>query len=751
MSTIGLKAFHLGAAAVVLSSAVARSQEAPANNSQSLETVVVTASRFQTDLQKTPIAVTALSAQTLRDRSITTLLDVQNYVPDLSVGSRSGTGPASGAVAIRGMGQDANGSSAAVGIYEDEVYVPSGTNSVGSGNLLGFFDVGRVEVLRGPQGTLFGRNTIAGAIQYVTNEPEGEFGGYVDAIGGTDSRVDVQGALNVPLGDSLALRIAGMSTTEGGYVHDLYANTDRGAFRTQGGRLKARWTPTNRLTVDLKGEILHESTNGRAVLVSAVNPNAQFVALAQLFGETRPYDDRYISPGKYTSVGFNAPDYFHFQYEEGQAIVNYEIADDLNLKSISAYSETRTELAQDFDNSPLSILAVKEPDEKLGVFTQEVQLAQQSPSDRLRWTAGGYYYHSTEGQNPGTAITLGFAPPFYPYGATSIAVTSYAFYGQASYDITDRLSATAGLRYSHEQNKAQLIGSAPVLATFTDTSPYAGLNYQLDPDIMFYVKASKGFRAGGTTPNAALPGGGLAFEPETAWTYEGGARMEFLDHRLRVNPTIFLTDWKNIQFNVLIPTPQAPVAATNNVGDAQIKGFELESDFAATDRLTLNGTLSLLDGHYTRVSDLTYTIYPYGYFACLAGLPGACVNLPNVTLHTALQRAPRAKFSLGGQYVYPLANGSNLTATLNYTWTDKQQSAVTIADQVELPAYGVLNARLQYDLPGNKWSIAVFATNLTDQFYLVGGVDFAKGYTAGNTELDVARPREVGVELRTLF
>ncbi len=752
MSSIGLKAFYLGAAAVVASSMVAKSQEAPGDKGPQVEEVVVTATRVKTNLQRTPIAVTAFSDKALRDHSITSLLDIQNYVPDLSVGSRSGTGAASGSVAIRGMGVDATGSSAAVGIYEDEVYVPSGTGTVGSGNLLGFFDVSRVEVLRGPQGTLFGRNTIAGAVQYVTNQPDDQFGGYINIIPGSDSRADVQGALNVPIGDSFAFRIAGISTQQDGYVHDLTANTYRGASRMQGLRLKARWTPTDRLTVDLKAEILHESTNGRATLVSGVNPNAEFVGLAYLFGETRPLNNSYISPGKYTAIGFNAPDYFHFQSSEGQAIVNYEIASDINIKSISAYSETLPRLAQDFDNTPLSILSSQAAHESLGVFTEEIQLSQQAPSDPLRWTVGGYYYDSTERQDPGQAIVLGFAPPMYPYGNPAADITSLAVYGQATYDLMDHLSATAGLRYSSETNKVWLIGAtAPTSSTFTNTSPYIGLNYQLNDDVMLYAKASEGFRAGGITPNAALPGGGLAFSQESAWTYEAGSRMEFLNKRLRVNPTIFLTDWKNIQFNVLIPTQTTVVAATDNAGDAQIEGFELDSQFAATDRLTLNGSLSLLEGHYTRVSDLTYTIYPYGFLACLAGQPGACVQLPNITLGTPLQRAPRAKFTVGAQYTYPLGDDSDFVASVDYSWTDKQSSAVTISDAVKMPAYGILNARLQYDLPGDQWSLAFFATNITDQFYLIGGVDFAKGYTVGVTELDPARPREFGGELSYHF
>jgi iron complex outermembrane receptor protein len=755
MSGFGSRALYCGvAAASLFSAAAARADQATADTkSTPLEQIVVTATREQTNLQKTPIAVTALSAQTLRDRGATTLLDVTNYVPSLSIGSRSGTSSANGAVAIRGMGVDATASSAAVGIYVDDVYFPSGP-----GNLLGLFDVNRVEVLRGPQGTLFGRNTIAGAIQYVSNQPTNQFGGYVDFIGGNYARADVQGALNIPIGDNFALRISAASNQEGGYVHDDFANVNRGAERTNQARVQARWTPNDRLTVDLKGEYIHESTNGRAVLVAGVNPNSEFVGLAELFGETRPLDNRYLSPNHYESAGFNAPDYFHFEYSEIQGIIQYKLTDSIDIKSITAYSFTRDRLAQDFDNTPLSILSAQPAHDNISMLTEELRLTGTSLADRFHWTVGGYIYDSSEREDPGQATILGFGPPNLAFGNPASDVSSRAVYGQATYNLTDRLSLTAGLRYSHETNTGFLIGqTAPVAATFTNTSPHLGANLQVTPDVMLYVKASEGFRAGGITANAALPGGGLPYSPETAWTYEAGARMEFLDHRWRLNPTVFLTDWKDIQFNSLIPTATTVVAATQNAGDARIKGFELESQFAVTDRLTLTGSMSLLDGHYTRVGDLTYATYPFGFLATFPNpatglvLPGSTVILPNITLKQPLQRAPKVKFAIGGNYTQPLAGDAKLIASLDYAWTDKQNSAVTISDAVQLPSYGLLNARLEYQAPGARWSVAAFATNLTNQFYLIGGVDFAKGYTTGTTELDPGRPREFGVELRARF
>lgn len=716
-----------------------------------LNEIIVTAMRSETSLQKTAIAVTAISAQSLRERNIASLSDVSSFVPDLSIGTRSGTGSAGGSIAIRGMGVDATDSSAAVGIYVDDVYYASGR-----GNLLGLLDVDRVEVLRGPQGTLFGRNTIAGAIQYVSHNPDAKWGGYLNGVVGNLSRTDVQGALNVPLSDTFALRFSGLYNKSGGYVHDNTTGVERGADETTAARIKAKWNPTDRLEVDLKGEYLHETTNGRAVLVDQVNPNAQFVGLAQLFGETRPLTNAYLStnftPGHFASAGFNSPDYFRYNAYIAQGVIRYQLTDELVIKSITSNSWYRSRLAQDLDNTPLSILATTPAIDNTSVFTQELQLSGKILQDRLKFTLGGYYYDSRNRQNPGQGIVLGFGPVQYPYGNPALNIESKAVYGQATYNLTDQFSFSAGLRYSSETNTSWLIGqTSPVAVSFSNLSPHAGLNFQANRDILVYVKASRGFRAGGISPNAALPGNGLPFAPETAWTYEAGLRMDLLDHKLRLNPTIFLTDWRNIQFNNLVPTATSVAAVTSNAGNARIKGLELEAEAAPTRNLRLTGSMAVLDAHYTSVSNLPFYTYPAGYLASFSGAPGTTVVLPNIALSTPLQRAPKFKFALGARYTIQLANESRFLISADYAWTARQASAVTISDQVTLPAYGLLNGRIQWSAPGDRLSLALFGNNLTNKYYLMGGVDFAGGYTTGSRELDPGKPRQYGLEARVKF
>lgn len=763
MASIKARNYLCGAAAIMAWPGMAFADTAPSSKPAptevGLEDIVVTATRSETVLQQTPIAITAFSSQALSDKSIRTLQDVATYTPNLSLSARAGSGGAGGSIAIRGMGVDAVDSSAAVGTYIDDVYFASGR-----GNILGLLDVSRIEVLRGPQGTLFGRNTIAGAIQYVTQDPTQELGGYVSGAIGNLKRTDIEGALNYPVSDTVAFRIAAKYNKRDGYVKDDFTGQNRGSDKSIGARMKMRWTPTDSLTVDLKGEYMYGRTNGHAVLVDSVNPNAQFPALAQAFGETGQLNDSYISsnfhPGDYESAGFNADDFFKIRAYTAQGIIKYYLNDHLTLKSITAWSWYKTRLAWDGDLTPLSILAVTPAGANTDVFTQELQLQGNAIDNRLNFTLGAYYYDSDYTQNPGLGVQIGLAPVRRPYGNPVLKQEALAGYAQASFKITDMLTATAGLRYSHERNTAYLLGvTSPGSATFKDWSPHFGLDLQLTPDILFYAKASKGFRAGGFTPALAListqyPSGNRPFNPETAWTYEVGARMEFFDKRVRINPTVFLTDWKNIQFNAIDVVGNTPVPVTKNAGDARIKGFELETQFAATDRLTLSGSLSLLDSHYTRVEALYHTIFPTGWTVLSVPpfiIPNSVAVVPDLTINTALPQAPKVKYTIGARYVLPIANGSKLTANVNYSWTDKQRSAVMLTGGVNMPSFGLLNARLEYTLPNDGFTIAVYGRNLTNEYYLIGGQDFAAGYTSGARELDPGLPREFGVEARLNF
>ena len=737
-----------------------------------LSTIVVTATRTgETDLQTTPIAVTALSAEALEQRNVGDLQDVALYVPGLSIGNRTSGGAAFGAISIRGMGVDAQESAAAVGTYVDDVFFASAR-----GNIVGLMDAERVEVLRGPQGTLFGRNTIAGAIQYVTRAPEHELGGYLSGKIGNFGRVDVTGALNVPVSDTLAVRFAGQYNSIGGYVYDELNDERRGAMDTRAARVRVRWEPTDRLRVDLKGEYVEIETNGRPTLVTDTNALAQFVGIAEFIAAGQGttiggvLDNTELSPnlnpGDYRTRGYNTPDGFDYTQKLVQGTIQYELANNVTLRSITSGAWYDAAVFNDLDATPLSILATYNG-ETNDVFTQELQLSGRALEDRLGFTLGGYYFNgSQDGENP---VAVGPSPLDDTAGVATVKTESIAVYTQLSYDLTEQVTATAGLRYTNEDISSQLNGANtgfipgpsgpapgsfqpltfdPVLFNFTDWSPYFGIDFAPTPDVFLFAKASKGFRAGGFTPNKFVPGGGVSFDPETAWTYELGARIEALDGRLRFNPTLFHTDWTNIQFLDVRIFSGNPVALTANSGDARIRGLELETQFAATDNLTLQGTFSYLDGKYTRIVPSFRTQWRNGFNPVNPGPPTHV--LQNVLIDTPLVRAPKFKFTVGANYNMPLPAGDEVDFNIDYSWTDEQQPASPF-DVPTMPSVGLLNARIAYTSSDNVWSIGIFGTNLTNEYFLNGAIDFAGGYTVGTKILEPGRPRAVGVDFRVNF
>ncbi len=399
------------------------------------------------------------------------------------------------------------------------------------------------------------------------------------------------------------------------------------------------------------------------------------------------------------------------------------------------------ELASDIDQSPLSILHVVDPNFRTKAFTQEFQLNGNAIDGRLHYTAGVYYFNRTSRQVPSRILTSPvFGGAVSLDGGPSTKNEAIAGYGQVSFDLTSSITANVGVRYSHETVTGQLLTlpftglPGPAQSSkFSDVSPQVGFDFQATDDLFLYVKAAKGFRAGGFTLNPALTGGSVSFSPETAWTYEIGMRLTALDGRLRFNPTIYQTDWKNIQFLDNGFFNGTLITLTRNAGDARIRGIELETQFAVNDDLLLRGSFAHIDGRYTRVANSLTS------------------GLPIVPLDEPLARAPRYKYSLGARYNLPLDISGKVTANVDYNWVDDQKSTVRRINTVIMPAVGLLSARLQYTSEGNRFSIAVFGTNLTNKFYLQGGTRFGAERTVLADSIDVGRPREIGAEVRFNF
>lgn len=713
-----------------------------------LEEIIVTATRKETSLQDTAVAVTALSAQDLENQNVETLQDVANYTPGLQIVSFAGGGNARGNVVLRGIGADALDSQASVGTYIDEVYFPSAF-----GNVLGLLDLQRIEVLRGPQGTLFGRNTIAGAIQYVSQTPTNEFEGNIKATLGNLDRQTIEAAASIPVTESFNLRVAAIDDEKGGYVEDLLNDVDRGEEETSAGRIRALWEATDRLVVDVKVETIDVETNGRPAIIGNVNPLAQFPFLAanpafflppELAPFVPPVDTSGFTnealvisslddPDNFQNLGYDFPDFLEFEYDVVQANISYDLTDDITISSITSSVSSETSYSQDFDLTPIRILSVQQETE-IDAFTQEIKLSGAALDDRLSFTTGLFYYDDESIGQATPASSIGnFIVGVDLNGRGVVETESAAFYGQATYDISERVGLTLGVRYTDETITTSLtnVPNSDLEFSFDDVSPHLGLQVQLTDNHMVYAKASKGFRAGGNTANVNLENNGRSFDPEEAWTYEAGARLDLVDGRLRINPTVYFTEWSDLQSIIIEFTGGGPVATTQNVGDAEIMGFELESKFLVTEGLTLNLAASIIDAEYTRVTE-------------------SILQAGQLSLDSDLQAAPDLKYTIGANYSTSLPKGMLLNANIDYSWVDEQRSAVQDRGAVNIPDYGLLGARISVDV-SEQLNIALWGSNLTNEGYLIGATDFANGGTAGILEYDVGRPRTYGLEGRFNF
>tara|TARA_R110000824_G_scaffold52692_4_gene146153 strand:- start:88091 stop:90424 length:2334 start_codon:yes stop_codon:yes gene_type:complete len=755
-----LKNLSLGSAAIgALSLSVLAPTQAGA---QQLEEIIITAERRETVLQETPVAVSTFNSDELVRQGSTNLADVAAFTPNFQVNTRPGGGFAQGGLTIRGIGVDA-GADASVGLYVDDVYYPSG-----SGNIIGSFDIERVEILRGPQGTNFGRNTIGGAVQYITKKPSFDsVNGEISASLGNLDRRDLMGAINIPLGETVAVRVSAGSQNLGGFIKDRLNNIDKGANKQRFARAQLRWEATDALTVDLKIDSLKTDINGRGTSIISYSSDAQF---PQLAGQT--HTPNMISLNNYEFVGTNAPDYSEIDFDTAQVNLTYDVNDSMTIRSITAYTETDVVQANDWDWTPLDILRVGDFS-NTETWSQEFRLEGEAMNDSLTYTAGVYYFDSEDAGS--SYFALGPVAPGWDtrFPGAINSVESQAIYGQLNYAFTDRVEGTVGVRYTDEEKN--IAGVLPPTldrspATFTDTSPMVGVNFYVSDEIMTYAKASKGFRSGGLA-FANSTGASNRYAPEEAWTYEFGARMEFMDRRLRVNPTVFFTDWEDIQFNELTPTPLGVSALTNNAGTASMQGLELELMFSVTENLLLTASGSYLDAEYDEVNNTVVGSIPNpvatgGFFGgpslsvpnlCDGNDPAVVATPPGFTSQAVLdqytcglgtpisdlQRAPEFTYALGLIHDMPMSGGASLVSNINYTYTDNMRSAVTNLDYIDLPSYGLLGGRIQYNSPDGSWNAAIFGRNLLDEHYLIGGFDFQT--TTGVLTNTPGRPREYGL------
>jgi len=732
----------LGIAAATSVPAQTQAQEDGASNL--LEEIVVSARRREESLQDTPIAITALTGDYMDTMLIEDSRDLARFVPNLGAVSNGLAGGLGDNYVLRGIGTDRlfPDSESGVGIYIDDVFFPRV-----AANVVDIVELERVEVLRGPQGTLFGRNSMAGTMRYVTKKPTGQLGGNVKFTTGDLNRAGIKGSVDFPLGDNWSGLISiGQDRRDGYIIHELAPGTN-GSKDNSTIRGKLRYE-NDRLTVDLGYTDTSTRSDGTPIVILSVSePTDSRGYRPFVWGHnhamlpTGPWDSSWASAGPYSIPGdLNEPDFNKMDQQVLEATVAYEISDSLIFRSITANTVLDYSWSMDMDESPLPVFtnSFSERDE---VFQQEFQLL--GESDRFNWQAGVFLYQEDPQYSQWTTAQV------QESGSPRIrdqvySTDAWAAFAQGNYALTDALTLTAGVRYTSEDKNVFSIftlHSNPAVqglqasnsASWDATTPMLSLAYRAQDNLMFYGSYSAGFRSGGINfnlyvgPNPEdIPNRGInPFDPEEAASFELGAKWHSENGNVIVNSALFSTDLDKQQLGGTIEFPGGFIGQQVNAGKSSMNGLEFEVLANVTGTFQLRATAAFFDGGFDEVG-----------FAGATGLISPDSELPN---------SPESSYSLGGTVERPLANGGSLGFNFDYAWRDDIQSARNSANVLTLPALGLLNGSLKYYFPGDQLSISLAGTNLTDEYYFTFFRLRDVGAPFGSTNGIVGRPRELSL------
>lgn len=746
-----------------------------------LEEVIVTAQKREQSLQDVPIAVQAIGADMLKQISASTISDIGNMSPGLSISNASQEGTS---IAIRGIGTSilGIGFDQSVPLYLDGVYLGRGFDLIGD-----LMDVEQIEVLKGPQGTLFGRNAAAGAVNVTTQAPHEETEGAVKIGVGKENLKTVQALYNTALSDNVYARVNASWRVRDGWQENLDGGDDLNEQDQATARAKLLWDASDSVSVLLTADYSKMDNLQNGFVSTKASPGIP----------THDIDDE-AAPATTVTLDGTALDPLLKRESEGySAKIDWKISDDLTLTSITSYRTVDIDtitgggaITTDlFGNLPVLFDGVKTYADE---YSQEFRLS--GANDKADWFVGFNYYRS-EGERetplamPVFALLVG-TPLEGTLGddnqRSEVINDSYSAFGDVIWHLSDRLNLTTGLRYSYD-DKTLVFKSAPqrldiffaavpsgflgnptkYSEDWKDLSGRVVLDYQLNDDTMVFAGVSQGYKSGGfgTSASPSAAASGQVFEPfdkETTTNYEAGVKTTLMDNRLRLNASVFYTEFENYQLQ--IADLEHPATSLDlSAPEAISQGVDLELVYAATENLTLNLNTGYLETEYAKdvkSSDGTVVI-PEGQ---------------------DLLRAPRWTTTAGLDYVISLSDIGDLRFNASYTYRTSQRLGnapavsltaatrlvagdpgieITESDQ-ESGAYGLLNARLSLLSADETWEVAVWGTNLTDKAYrdtnwnayanaVLGAVSDVTGVPMAMTAFTRNEPRMWGVDFTYNF
>lgn len=692
-----------------------------------LEEIVVTAQKREESLQSVPIAVSAVTAASLEQRNVQSTRDLQYVVPSLTFNQVSGWGQPF----LRGIGSDIAGPNQEAGVatYVDGVFVSN--NGAILQSLLG---TERVEVLAGPQGTLYGRNAVGGAINIYTLTPGPEFAGRAVATYGNFDRMEASGYVSGPVSDTLRLGVYGAYSRRDPYKRPTVAGINQPRHELNyGGRAKLVWAPTDALKVTASTErLIGESYEQGAYR------NVQANSLPYVFGAPfldRPYDVNSASP----------------QFNNTKTWGNYLRAelelDKVQLMSLTSYRKWSGDGSADIDGTALPIIVNGSQPAYSDQFSQELQLMSPVGND-ISWIAGAYYFHENSGyKNLITELPVFLPPPLHTLHNTAKIITkSIAAFGQVTFPlgfVSDDLKLTLGGRYTVDKKTFSATedylnaAGAPVTPltvfpemdkTWKKFTPKVTLDYTLG-DSLLYATYSKGFVAGAY--NSSSPASPGPVNPETLTAYEVGLKTT-IANRFRFNTAAYFYKFNSIQVQLNVLGSQR----LQNAASAEAYGLESTLTAALTSNLTLNASFALEHTEYTKFDDAA----SYGPTGPDGTAPAIGVNARG----NQMIRAPKFVSNLGATYNIPLANDSSINLAANWYYNDGFYW--DSANKHRQGAYDLVDISAGYTFPGEKVSVRGWITNLTNSYYRLQTLQINLSTIAND-----APPRMYGITLAAKF
>ena len=710
-----------------------------AKDNFALEEIVVTATKQVETIDKTAAAITAVRSDELGPGGITEIRDLAMAVPNLSVGDQFGVNR----TFIRGIGMTSIdlGADGAVAFLQDGSMIARPSQQ-----LTGFYDLEQVEVLRGPQGTLYGRGATAGVVNMVTKKPSEELDGYVRATAGNYSAYTLEGALGGPIvGDTFMGRLAVKLDKRDGYGENLYTGKDIDDLDSQAVRGSLRFKPSDSLTIDLVADyfkendynyafhyfgttvvpedgLAHNILGGRTIFdyMATLNKNEH---QRDIVSDINPTNDR---KGK-----------------SGTGIVDWRLNDDWSIKSVTAWRKFDRFLEDDLDSSDVNMFGLNKYTENSESWAEDVTVIGRTGS--FDWLFGANWFTEDlhgEVQVPLTNLGLVFGLPadFFDDGFYwqngDVAIDAWGAFAQGKWNISDRWALTGGLRYNYEKRKGTGYFRFDALGVNVPTNrekswnkvtPKVMLEFKPTENSLLYAQYTEGFKSG------VINVGSLneVIDPEYVDAYEVGYKTTFNDNRVSLRTAAFYYDYTDLQVGFV---NEDSVVQTINAASAEIKGLEAELNSRLTEDLTLELSGTYLDAKYT---DFVTGDYRQGF--ALVQLKGNYLqNAPKYTLHAALD------------YAHPVSDSGSIVARAEFSFQDKVYFTEFNNADAEQPSYGLVNLMAGYEGGGGKWSATGWVRNATDEFVYSNNIITAPLY--GSVRVgSLLPPRTFGLTLAYNF